>query len=247
MNKRIIGVIGDIHGSDRWIQIIKDNPQVEQWIFLGDYVDSKIFSNVEILHNLKEIITYKEEHPQTILLIGNHDFQYMFGQMGLFKATGFSVAMYNDYYDLFSKHRDKFQFAYQIDNYLFSHAGVSMKWWNKYSERFIITNRIVGDESCAIPDLLSNARRVYHLQCAMWEVGPERSQFPNDENFGSPIWADFNETRMGALRGYIHVVGHTPQTQGVKYFKVDNTTGIWYCDALAHKLRNHLILEINEN
>ena len=55
MKKRIIGVIGDIHGSARWIQIIKDNPQVEQWIFLGDYVDSKIFSNVDILHNLREI------------------------------------------------------------------------------------------------------------------------------------------------------------------------------------------------
>jgi hypothetical protein len=51
-------VIGDIHGRDNWRHI--NIKLFDKIIFLGDYVDSKILSDLIIYENLKDIITLKK-------------------------------------------------------------------------------------------------------------------------------------------------------------------------------------------
>jgi len=247
-------VIADIHGRTNWKDVIAQHPDADQVVFTGDYVDTHDdITIVEILHNLKEIIAYGRANPNTIFLLGNHDYPYIFGAMGTYQCSGFKSAAYHNYHQLFIENIDLFKFAHLEGKYLFSHAGITTKWFNKYKD-FMRDHLIMitdGEADYLLDDpsaLLNYGMETKEIQAAMWEVGPARGGWHGSN--GSPIWADQSETRFGALRGYTHIVGHTPQTKtGVKYFKIDNDTGIWYCDALFKEqtpsIKNHLVLYID--
>lgn len=66
-------VLSDIHGRIIWKDIIaKETPN--KIIFLGDYVTSHEGITAEQqLYNLNEILEYKEENPEKVILLrGNH-------------------------------------------------------------------------------------------------------------------------------------------------------------------------------
>ena len=68
-----ICVISDIHGSDRWKEIIsQEKNNVDKFIFLGDYMDNKDMDITprEQFENLLEIIETREVY-YIDLLIGN--------------------------------------------------------------------------------------------------------------------------------------------------------------------------------
>ena len=70
-----IKVIGDIHGKDTWKKYNNFN-DCDIIVFLGDYVDSFYESNETIYNNLEEIIQFKKDNKnKVILLLGNHDNQ----------------------------------------------------------------------------------------------------------------------------------------------------------------------------
>src|ERR1700748_3612517 len=121
-------VIGDTHGRDNWKKInIKLYDKV---IFIGDYVDSPELSDLTILENLKQIIALKKRQPDKIvLLLGNHDVHYL--HYPRFECSGFRKTMQRDLTTLFCKNADLFQIAYQKDNHLFTHAGVTNSWYNE--------------------------------------------------------------------------------------------------------------------
>ena len=78
MNKRLIVVIGDIHGRDTWKDIVKRHPNAYKFVFVGDFFDSFKLSVEVMLNNFKEISDFKKENPdKVILLCGNHDFHYL--------------------------------------------------------------------------------------------------------------------------------------------------------------------------
>ena len=75
-------VIGDIHGRTLWKDIVeKENP--DKVIFLGDYVSThESVPADQQLSNLEDILNYKEENPDKVILLrGNH------------KITNFSLAI----------------------------------------------------------------------------------------------------------------------------------------------------------
>lgn len=66
-------VLGDIHGRLIWKDIIeKENP--DKVIFLGDYVSThEDISSTQQINNLVDILTYKENNPDKVVLLrGNH-------------------------------------------------------------------------------------------------------------------------------------------------------------------------------
>ena len=66
-------VLGDIHGRTIWKDIIeKENP--DKIIFLGDYVSTHDnISADQQLSNLNNILNYKEESSDKVILLrGNH-------------------------------------------------------------------------------------------------------------------------------------------------------------------------------
>lgn len=71
-------VLGDTHGRTLWKDIVeKENP--DKVIFLGDYVSThEGISAEQQLSNLEEILTYKENNlDKVILLRGNHKIQIL--------------------------------------------------------------------------------------------------------------------------------------------------------------------------
>lgn len=57
-------VIGDIHGSKFWKNIVNQHLDEDYIVFVGDYVDShNAMSNTKMLKNLLDIIKFKEKYP----------------------------------------------------------------------------------------------------------------------------------------------------------------------------------------
>lgn len=127
-----LAIIPDIHGRTFWMDV-KNIPDLDKIIFLGDYCDpygSENISRQDCLDNFKQILEFKKENPdKVVLLLGNHDGQIL----GWSKTT----ARYDpwtavEFFDLFAENYDLFKLAHQEDNILFTHAGVSETWLKQH-------------------------------------------------------------------------------------------------------------------
>ncbi|WP_432713687.1 metallophosphoesterase, partial [Pedobacter sp.] len=72
--------IGDIHGRDFWNNVLQE--QMDTLVFIGDYFDSynQAISAPKEIENFEKILNLKRDNPNMVkLLIGNHDFHYLYG------------------------------------------------------------------------------------------------------------------------------------------------------------------------
>lgn len=125
--------IGDIHGSSFWEKIIPKVKEYNKIIFIGDYWDSFNINFVEQQKNFLKIIEFKKANPRKVeLLLGNHDeANYLYGSY----CSGFQELHQYDIYYLFKEHYNLFKIAYQKEEFLFTHAGLSNSFKNKYFKR----------------------------------------------------------------------------------------------------------------
>ena len=232
MNKTIF--IGDIHGRSTWKEIIQAE-QPDRVVFVGDYFDSFDIPGIDQLHNFKEILAYKRSADiEVILLIGNHDHHYL--QVGE-TYSGYQPAMQWDFcaelrsaigQTRWATSRD-LQIAYQLDNLLVSHAGISSVWLDKH-----------------LPDTTPESF-IDDLN-DLYEFKPVTYNFAGHDPYGnskesSPIWI-----RPGALmkanrntwlkESFIQIYGHTANDKidmvhfkkaaGEKYLCIDALEDGWY-------------------
>lgn len=214
--------IGDIHGRREWSLINPDG--VDRMIFNGDYCDSYVYSNAEILSNLQDIIKLKRKYfDKVFLLLGNHDLHYMYENE--FSCSGFRPEMYHDLHSLFIHNKDCFQMAHQIGKMIFTHAGISNKWYKMHKETI--------DEVATKFETKDLADTFNHM---MWmkenkilhQVGHLRGGY---YDCGGITWADRRETSNDYLVGYHQVVGHTPIETITKFG--DDKSSIRYIDVLG--------------
>ena len=223
MGKKIV-VLGDIHGRTVWKDIIaKEEP--DQVVFLGDYVSTyENISEVEQVANLKEILRYKDEHPETILLRGNHDTQHL----------GYYWAECSGYYpriaELMTELKEEFlaktQWIYIMGNTIFSHAGISTKW--------LAANRLTLDGINALePSELFGFSIKYD-----WDVYGTSPEQP-------PTWIRPKTLVNVMIPGYDQVVGHTVVERCLNMKDSnDIPNNLWLCDALGNE--SYLVMENNE-
>jgi hypothetical protein len=210
-------VLGDTHGRPHWKQIIaNENP--DRVIFIGDYFDCyDDYTAAEQMHNFKEIIEYKESgKSEVIILIGNHDYHYMRDIDEFY--TGYQIRSRPAIEQLLEDNKHHMQMCYQLDNYLFSHAGISHDWLliHGYSVEHSVVE-YVND---------------------LWKYTPRVFGFAGYDPYGdsvisSPIWIrpkSLQRANYDSLRDkYIQVVGHTQQRQidregkstGGRYYYID--------------------------
>lgn len=144
-------IIGDIHGRTSWKQLMKDDCIN---IFVGDYFSPYFpYPFEDQQQNFLDIITYKSEHPETILLVGNHDEDHWHINEHYSRHDFDNELIIRE---MFNEFKDLFQIAYATadNNVLISHAGVSIVWYIKYKYK----------ELCALYDLtdtkFSNANNI---------------------------------------------------------------------------------------
>ena len=196
--KRILA-IGDLHGSDLWKYVIlhyeQDQP-LDQIIFMGDYVDSFHFDNITILHNLNNLIQYKKENmDKVILLWGNHDIQYLMPDLK-YRCSGFRVEAYPALYSIFNEHYDLFELAYQYKNYLFTHGGLSTYIFKEL--------KLTKEDLPNLAECLNMAFK--YRDDNIFKVGVRRSGWYRT---GGPLWCDKHELEAYPVNNLYQIVGHT--------------------------------------
>jgi len=207
-------IIGDIHGHDSWKQIIEQEQNADRFIFVGDYFDSFTVPGLIQCQNFQDIIEFKETNDkETILLIGNHDYHY-FPEIGENGTSGYQARMAPTIQHLISTNRDHLQMAYQFDDILVTHAGVSSVWLDD-----IVVDWDV--DSLDATQFKQVGDQVYGA-----------SGF-GDETFQGPLWIrprSLMNANYDTLRTQIRqVVGHTGQKQidiegkstGGRYYFID--------------------------
>lgn len=229
-----IQAIGDIHGRPDWKDLV--GLSCDKIVFLGDYVDSYVYQDVDILHNLKEIIWFKEKHPEkVILLLGNHCLQYMFSYE-THGCSGFRQNMYWDLHDLYTKNKDLFQVAYQEKNYLFTHAGIHKGWYDYSAIPQLIESGLSNEINIA--DQLNGLFRLN--KSSLFDIGYLRGGF---SQVGGIFWADKKMTSRKPLEGLHQIVGHT-RVDDIKTITFNDNTSITYCDCLENDCKKSYIIEI---
>jgi hypothetical protein len=233
--------IGDIHGRDNWLKIadlkiLSEYPYLETeydyYIFTGDYVDSYTVSGTQQLDILKLLVQLKKNYPeQVILLLGNHDLEYIYPLSDTLKrCPGMLHLLYFDFNQIFRENEDLFQAAFQIDNYIWTHAGIHRDWY-LYDFPFNSPN-IADDINGAYKQ---NVKSLFQIE---WFRGG------NDRN-GGPFWVHKTELWRKPLIGYHQIVGHTAtkskKVETNTQYK-DKDTSITIVDCLEHN--EYYILEI---
>lgn len=220
--------IGDLHGSPIWKTI-----QPEEWdhmVFIGDYVDSADYSEEEIIRNLNEIIELKKRFPEKVILIwGNHDLSYFYGGHDRHYCSGFRKNMLPALFSIFTSNRKLFQPAWQVGNYLWTHAGVVHQWFSDF-----IKQQIIPSDS----NLACTFNRLFNeYYPPLFHVGVIRGGFDQD---GGIFWAHNAETMDDPLAGFHQIVGHTKTRTGILVSNhYGNDTSITYVDCLDTSVEFH--------
>ena len=226
-------VIGDIHGHDTWKQVIEKEIDADKFIFIGDYFDSFTVPGLIQMQNFQDIIAFKESQqgielianpPQkVIMLIGNHDYHY-FPEIGYTGCSGYQNKMAPSINHLININRKHLQMCYQMDEFVFSHAGICETWMDRQFGDY--ANYGWSEENIA-----DKVNELFQYQ-------PKKLDFSGRDGYGddvgqSPIWIrpkSLQKSNYDLLRNrVIQVVGHTPQRQidiegkstGGRYYYID--------------------------
>lgn len=224
MIKRVM-TIGDVHGRDTWKFMTHGSPyEFEEWvimiqngadakdvlfkedypymkmdkiIFIGDYVDSFSVNNIVMKKNLEDIILFKKILPDKVVLLwGNHDVQYFIPNQ---ICSGYRPEMKWDLEIIFRESRDLFQMAYQENDYLWTHAGLSkpiLKEMMKYdflrdlkSEADVLNEAFIRE----VPEIFA-----VDSSSGGWSM------------YGGPLWIRPNDLERDGVDLH-QIIGHTPQ------------------------------------
>jgi predicted phosphodiesterase len=222
-------LIGDIHGHDSWKSIINQEQDADRFVFVGDYFDSFTVPGVVQIHNFKEIVEFKTTlGKEVIMLIGNHDYHY-FPEIGDSNTSGYQSTLAPSIKQVIEENRQHLQLAYQFDDILVTHAGVSSVWADDMLDEWKVETLVDQINELFTYQPTKVGYRSYK------QVGDQvygTSGYGN-ETFQGPIWIRpraLMEANRDTLRTQIRqVVGHTGQTQidiegkatGGRYYFID--------------------------
>jgi predicted MPP superfamily phosphohydrolase len=201
-------VIGDIHGSKFWKNIVNQHLDEDYIVFVGDYVDThNAMSNTKMLKNLLDIIKFKEKYPDKVkLLLGNHDIHYYFLNSS-YRGSGFNFDMMFEFNTIFKNKKHLFQVAFMYNNTIVSHAGITNRLYQSVESDYKDALDLGwgdGNEHNTIADkfnFLFNINSKY-----LFYIGDERGGL---DPFSGIFWAGMKELCEDYLVGYNQVIGHT--------------------------------------
>lgn len=213
--------IGDLHGLPEWKKVIPE--QFDKIVFLGDYLDSFHVSDKLILQNLKEIIAFKGIHPERVVLLwGNHETSYLYREC---RASGYRPWIGEQVKEMLTRHMEKFKMAFQVKNYLWTHAGLHSDFYDR---------KIKAQVKSADNQIAYTLDRLFEEKyLPVFEVGPERGGRDYSAT-GGPLWIDKSRLLEKPLPGFHQIVGHTPVKTIEHYtpYQKDPHTSVTFCDCI---------------
>lgn len=225
--------IGDIHGSDAWMKI--DFEKYDRIIFVGDYTDHFTRSNNKIIKNLLNILSLKRKYEdKVVLLLGNHDLAYHFLGDSFFMCTGHREMIGTDLHDIFMRNRYSFQAAYQLGNYLWTHAGMTYDFYHemyiplkdRFQKRFQM-DPVPNDGE--ILSLMAETEAIRNLSVVSFL---RKGSSP----YGGIFWADqsehYNDFQKGKVAPFHQICGHSRVGTIKTILTQDNSASITLIDCL---------------
>lgn len=236
--------IGDIHGRDIWKQIVaKEHDDTDEFVFVGDYFDSFTVKGLDQINNFLDIIDFRNTsiYHKVTLLIGNHDYHYYPGieDNG---TSGYQTLMAPSIKHVVSDNKQYLQAAYQVGEFVFTHAGLSSEWLDDMVDEWSVDSldATINDLFRFQPQKL--AYRPYkQVGSTVYGVGGYGS-----ETFQGPLWirpkALMAANRDTLRNQIIQVVGHTPQD--TIDIKGKSTGGRYYfIDTLEYGQNQYLVVK----
>ena len=221
--------IGDIHGRNIWKQIVAKEHDADEFVFVGDYFDSFTVKGPDQINNFLDIIEFKKQYKvPVILLIGNHDHHYYPG-VDDSGTSGYQTLLAPSIKYVVNENKQYLQAAYQVGEFVFTHAGLSSEWLDDSIEGWNVDNVVEKVNELFQYQPGKIAYRSYK------QVGDQvyGAQGYGNEAFQGPIWirpsALMTANKKTLRKKIIQVVGHTPQDNidiegkatGGRYYFID--------------------------
>jgi hypothetical protein len=221
--------IGDIHGRDIWKQIVAKEHDADEFVFVGDYFDSFTVKGPDQINNFLDIIEFKKQSKVPVtLIIGNHDHHYYPG-VDDSGTSGYQTLLAPSIKYVVNENKQYLQAAYQVGEFVFTHAGLSSEWLDDSIEDWNADNVVEKVNELFQYQPGKIAYRSYK------QVGDQvyGAQGYGNEAFQGPIWirptALMTANKKTLRKKIIQVVGHTPQDNidiegkatGGRYYFID--------------------------
>ena len=238
--------IPDIHGRKFWRKAIANNiGNVDKVIFLGDYLDpyqneidenqetmecNDFYDSIGLLNMLNDIISLKKNEPNKyILLTGNHTDSYIWSRFRAARRTDYRN--WEKYHKFFSQNLNLFNLVFVENNVIFSHAGFTEGWSERFCEKsgiefksILHTAKII--QNIPVEDIHNND----NLVNLIGEISYHRG---GDFSNGSFEWADLFEHLNVSKSTMNNIVAYgeegTFQVFGHNQLKKELITDKWAC------------------
>lgn len=234
-------IIPDVHGRNFWKDAVVQYKNTGALIiFLGDYMDPYPSEKIrfdQAYENFKDIIEFKKNDPEhVILLIGNHDLHYITNSDKC-RSSRYDYLHNFEICELFKQNLGLFKLMHVLDTasgkkYVFSHAGITRNWLDKYSKNLGIDrgndiselytakfSDVIG--SLKINELFADDKTREDVITALSAISYRRGGY---DEFGSMIWEDVLAfITQKTEEDVIQIFGHT-QLKDVPI----NRNGLWY-------------------
>jgi len=149
--------------------------------------------------------------------------------------------------ELFTTNQNLFQYAFQVKNYLWTHAGVHRGWYqfNIEQQKYIIRDGhklewLELEKDGNVADILNFCFEAKHqplFDCGFYRGGRAK--------VGGPLWADKIEVYKKPLDGYHQIVGHT-RIKEIKHYNqyANKNTTVTFLDCMHIEYDNYYIVEL---
>ena len=235
-----VAIIGDIHGTTKFLEcyekILKNDPDVDEIIVLGDWFDPYIEIDLDtMIERYNEFVNIWKSDNRIKSILGNHDIAGYIITNDCTKRTIRFGKMAQRITDAIEPNLSESYLTYKIGDYMFSHAGVSQEWLNdiQYSYHNYAED-IMNCKKGWTADELSDICTFYPFD---WSGnGTNKHQ--------SCVWIRPQALYSCAIDGYNQVIAHT-RVNEITNVKLLNGKDLWLVD--DDQKPNYLILNIEEN
>ena len=232
-------IIPDVHGRDYWKKHVQES--VDFIVFLGDIFDSFTIDRKTQLKNAYEIIDFKTQNPDKVVLCyGNHDLHYLANPP--FRGTGWSSDFSIQANIFMESNKHHFKMLHQVDNVLFSHAGITDTWWFSHSltiQSLIKKFDIDPNNIEEIIDIISKTQ----YNPILFDIGKSRG---GSDVSGGIFWADKKDHYITKklFANYSQFVGHTSHKNHVETLRdEENNASVTFTDCWDWR-NNKIIVDI---
>lgn len=197
-------VLGDIHGRSNWKLAVYQEEPFDRLVFIGDYFDSFQINTVDQINNFLDIIEYKKSSgKEVVCLTGNHDHHY-FASIGDTGTSGYQRVGKYQIEPIIEANKEHLQMAYQMDGFLFTHAGVSP----------VFMDQVFGSNGWTVDDIEKDINELLQYKPRAFEFNGFDGH--GDDTCQTPIWirprslmSANKKHNKGLKKDYIQIVGHT--------------------------------------